>query len=182
MQDSIDAGEYEVVNELARSFYSIVPAQYRTYCALTASIAREALRRFGFEWELLPCQLWYAGPDRNHIVGFSGRKPEGNAQWDGHVVCASARWFMDTTLDHLRVSLGIQAPILLVGNRFQVTSQTIARHDLGPGERLWWLHPPTGADTRVPGQPLEVVERMAAALHVRVQRRLLERQTAGTGS
>lgn len=163
------ASELDVVNELARCFYAVVPDRYRTFCSQNARVAQEALRRFGFRWRLLPCQLWYAGRDRNHVVGFVGNVPPG--MWDGHVVCANGSWFVEPTLHHLNVA-GIEAPGVIVGERFHVPSQAIARHDLRTGERLWWLHPPAGMQTQPPDEPRELVEHFAAALADMMQSRL----------
>lgn len=162
--------EEQAFTALALSFYESVPLEYQTYCALTAQVACLVLQRLGIGCKLLPCQLWYAGPDRNCVIGFVGNAvPD---KWDGHVICASNRFFIDAATRHLDREFGISIPPVISGGCFELPTQAIARVDLRPSERVWWYHPPANASAP-PQEPPELVDRLAASLLPRVQQRLV---------
>lgn len=162
--------EEQAFTALALSFYESIPLQYQTYCALIAQVACLVLQRLGILCMLLPCQLWYAGPDRNCVVGFLGNTVPG--KWDGHVICASNRLFIDAATHHLDREFGIRIPSVICGGRFGVPTQAIARFDFRPSERVWWYHAPANASAP-PQEPPDLVDRLAALLLPRVQRRLV---------
>lgn len=150
------------VNLVAQVFYEAVPLDLRTHCSLTARVAASVLQRLGIECGLLPCQLWYASPVHNLVVGFAGHA--GAQQWDGHVVCAGRNWLMDTALHHLQRNAGIDVPDVAVVKRFALPAQVIARRDLSASERLWWYNPPPGADATPCEERADTVRRFADAV------------------
>ena len=171
MADSSNSFDSLAFQALSSCFYDAVPLEFRTNCVLTAEVARRALQREGIEAEVLPCQFWYAGPDRDHVIGFTGRGP-GNAGWNGHAICATRELFIDAAVFHLERDLGIEVPSVITGRRFAVPSQAIARGNLSATERIWWHHPPAEADTRIPEPLPTLVTRLADAVHERMQHHL----------
>jgi hypothetical protein len=169
MQELAATLEEKAFSALAHSFYESIPLGYQTYCALTAQVACLVLQRLGIVCKLLPCQLWYAGPDRNCVVGFVGNAVP--HKWDGHVICASNRFFIDAATRHLDREFGIPIPAVISGGRFELPTQAIARYDFRPSERVWWYHAPANASAP-PQEPPELVDRLAALLLPRVQQRL----------
>lgn len=163
--------EVRILNAATRSFYDAVPLQFERHCALNSTVLAGVMRRLGVACGLVPCQLWYAGPAYNHIVGFVGSHAT-DGIWDGHVVCASDSWFIDAAVHHMERDAGIKVPRIIAGRRFNVRSNAIARHDLSPAERLWWLNPPPGADTTPPQEPPDLVEQLTDAVHVEAKKRL----------
>jgi hypothetical protein len=155
--------EEQILESLAQCFYEAVPAEFQTFCALTALVTQLVLQRFGVASELLPCQLWYAGRDRNHVIGFVGHRAQAG-KWDGHVVCTTSERIIDTAVHHLHRDLGLQVPRVIVVPRFNIPSQAIARFDVNATDRIWWHHAPSGADTTPPPQPAEMVEQLATRL------------------
>lgn len=166
-----------IVRAVATSFYDVVPATYRTFCSLDARVLQRTFQAFGFEASLQPCQLWYAGPQRNHVVGFTGQAKQAG-RWDGHVVCTMGEWLLDAAVEHLHVELGVKVPHLIATQRFPLRSQAIARWDLSENERLWWLHAPEGVDATPSAEPEPVVAGLAQALHARALSRLAQEDAA----
>lgn len=78
--------DVKVLEALALQFYDVVPSEYKTYCTMTARIAQKVLGSFDVETTLQPCQVWYATPNHNYVVGFTGQAPK-DGKWDGHVIC-----------------------------------------------------------------------------------------------
>jgi hypothetical protein len=171
MPESDNTFEAHAFRALASCFYDAVPLEFRANCVLTSEVAKRALQREGIEAEVLPCQFWYAAPDRDHVIGFTGRGP-GNAGWDGHAICVTRDHFIDAALFHLERDLGVQVPPVITGRRFSVASQAIARGNLSTTERIWWHNPPTGVPTRPPEPLPTLVTRLADALHERMQHHL----------
>ena len=112
-----------LLDRLARSFYEVVPHEYKTYCSLTARIAQRVLQRFGIACECVPCQVWYSQPHHHYVIGFLGpQNPNHNpGKWDGHVVCCTDRWLLDTATHHFQREFGLTAPdvVLTPCLRFQ---------------------------------------------------------------
>lgn len=162
--------ELQVINALGLSFYEAVPADYQTYCALNSQVAQRVLQRLSIPSEVIPCQLWYVAPGQNCVIGFVGK---GNAEhtWDGHAICATPRFFVDTALHHVQRDFGVKVPRVIAGSRFELPTQAIARFDLSETQRLWWYHAPPNAE-KPPQEPRDIVERLADALLARVQQRL----------
>jgi hypothetical protein len=120
----------------------------------------------------MACQLWYAAPDRNHVIGFVHRQ-SARDKWDGHVICATRRWYMDAAVKHLERDIGVRVPHVIAGERFGIPSQAIARFDLSTTERIWWYHPPAGA-TAAPREPATLVDGLADALFTKIRARLAQ--------
>ena len=153
----------QLVKALAENFYAVVPASLQTYCSVTSRICREVLQHFGVAAELRPCQLWYAAPGKNYVVGFLGRTPE-RYKWDGHVICVAGAWFIDAALHHLHAQFGLSVPRIVSGPCFQVPTQAIARIDLNGHDSLWWYQAPRGMDATPPEEPPELIAHHAGAV------------------
>jgi len=158
----------ELLNELALRFFEVVPHAWRTHCAATARICQQVLRHFGQPAELTPCQLWYAGPKQNIVIGFIDR-PLPPGQWNGHVVCMVEAGLIDAATFVLKKRFDIDAPSTVSARRFQVPAQAIARASLSDHERLWWFRPPQGADVTLPDEPAELLGGYAQLLVSRLQ-------------
>src|SRR3569832_2678095 len=169
--------ELEAVDAVTRSFFDVVPAPYRKYCARNANIAAHALRRLGVAGDVVPCQLVCVLPEgKNAVVGFVGADAA-VGRWDGHAICASRTWFIDAAVSHLSDEFGIDAPAVIAGRRVDFTSQAIARHDLNATQRLWWYSPPPGFDPTPPPQLPNLVKSFGDALYDKARQSLAQRVT-----
>jgi hypothetical protein len=155
----------DVLARLRNYFYEVVPATYQTYCAVTALINVRVLRHFGIDAKLVTCQLWYAGPNGNFVVGFYRKEAQ---QWDGHVVCMANGWLLDAALHHIQKHLNVSVPNIVLSQCFGIASNVISRFDLRDGERLWWHHPPHDLQVEIPREPEDVVARFADELIGRI--------------
>ena len=160
-----------LLDRLARSFYEVVPHEYKTYCSLTARIAQRVLQRFGIACECVPCQVWYSQPHHHYVIGFLGpQNPNHNpGKWDGHVVCCTDRWLLDTATHHFQREFGLTAPDVVLTPLFAIPSTALAYLQLQDSNALWWHTPPMQADTQAPEEPPALVERYAQALIERLE-------------
>lgn len=173
--ESTLAQELEAVASMAENFYRVVPEDLKTFCSVVSRIAVHAMGRVGIACELLPCQMWYADPGRNIVVGFTGQERALPGKWDGHVMCAGEGWYIDAAVHHLRAEFGLPVPRLIGGRRFTLRSQAIARFDVGTTAHIWWHHAPSDVDSTPPEEPRDLVrhygdllaDRMLAGLAVR---------------
>lgn len=157
---------------LAHEFFQVIPAKYETYCALTARIAAEAFHILQVPANLVPCQLWHATTDANHVIGFvGGTKPD---MWDGHVVCMTPSLLLDGAVRGLRRDFAIDVPSTVLTAQFNAPSQALACTNIDAQRRLWWFNAPYGFDTTPPLQPVDVIDHYARALAARVSERLAE--------
>lgn len=152
-----------LLQNLQRLFFQVVPPQFKTYCAFTSSIACEALRQLGHEAEVQACQIWYATPNRNYVVGFLGHDPRPN-KWDGHAVCRVGPWLLDTATHHFAREFRLPVPDTLLLKGLGVRSHALARMPLAGEAMLWWLSPPAGAELRLPDSPADLVRTHARGL------------------
>lgn len=159
--------ESKILTLLGKVYFDVVPLEFRTYCALTAAVSRAALARLGLEAELLPCQMWYVLPGKNFVVGFTGAR-DGEPKWDGHVICAAGDWFVDAAVHHFRADFRLDVPPVIVGRRFLVPAQAIARVDLSATTMLWWHRPPPEVDSAIPVEPRELIEMYSSMLAERI--------------
>lgn len=166
--------QLDAVAVLGENFYQVVPEDLKTFCSVASRIAVHAMRRAGVACELLPCQMWYAEPGRNIVVGFTGKQPAARGKWDGHVMCAGEGWFLDAAVHHLRAEFGVPVPRLIGGRRFTFRSQAIARFDLNSSARVWWHHPPTDLDSTPPQEPEALVSHYGNLLGDRLMAHLRE--------
>lgn len=157
----------EVLQRLRDVFYEVVPTTYQTYCVMTARICQQTLQNLGVEAELVPCQLWWAGSDRNYVLGFC--REDTAPRWYGHVVVTTGRWLIDTAVRHLQEDLDVATPMVIVTDTFAFPSTVIGRFDVREGERLWWHHPPQGMDLTIPEEPGDTIHRLADALTIRIR-------------
>lgn len=164
----LNGHEIEVLKMIEKTFFEVVPPKYETFCALNASIIEKALRHFKIPAKVQPCQLWCATPSNNFIVGFIHDTPR-DGKWDGHAVCAVKDWIIDAGLSHLRRDHGIGVPPIAVIPRFMVRSQTIARADISPTERIWWMRPPAEVNAVPPKEPEDIVNGYADELIKRLK-------------
>ncbi len=152
-----------LVQRLAHSLYQVVPARYKTYCAVTAGVCVRVLQACGVPAQLQPCQLWHLGPHQNHVIGFTGcsSKP---GTWDGHVVCSAGQLLIETAAQHFDVQFGLPCPWVVVTPRVALPTQALGRAELSEGNSLMWILPPSGVDPTPPHEPDELVEPLAQAL------------------
>ena len=156
--------ENRIVDKLRLAYYDIVPADFRTYCALTSRISKHVLDKFGIGNELMPCQLWYTNQTQNYVVGFLNQQ-EPSSEWNGHVVCRAGNVIMDAATQNLEVKLGVPVPWVVVARRFLVTTQLISRARLDNNAMLEWFYPPTKMDTDPPTEPAALVEQYGNLLY-----------------
>ena len=157
-----------VIDTLAHHFYQVVPAQYSTYCALSARISRRVLALLNIPAELLACQVWATKDGKNHVVGFTGAQDP--SRWDGHVICVTEQFLIDAALIHFKKDFGLDVPAVVTRQRISLPSQIISRIDLPDQTLLQWLQPPPGANIEVPMQSLDVVEEYAQRLLLLIRR------------
>ena len=159
----LTAGEQSTLKLLADTFYEVVPLELRTYCSLTSAISKAALHHFAIQSRIVPCQLWYAAPTHNYVIGFIGnKKTEG--KWDGHAICMAGNWLIDTALHHLQTEFQIAVPPVAAVEAFSIPTQIIGRADLSNRHTIWWHRAPQGANTRLPKNPQSIVSECAAGL------------------
>jgi len=158
--------EIEILNRLSQHYFSVLPAEYRTYCSLTAEVSRRVLLQHGIRAVLMPCQVWHSRPSgTHHVVGFVGRGSSA-AKWDGHVVCATPGFIIDAALHHFEREFQLPVPPVVVASRNQLSSQSIAVTTLSTGDTLLWLNPPPlrKGSLRIPQSPEAVVSDLTASL------------------
>ncbi len=158
-----------MVQVLAQQFYTVVPRDYRTYCAFTARIACAALRGLGMDAELLPCQMWCVTPQDNYVVGFLDRIQPEKGRWNGHVVCTAGNYFLDAAVCNFERDFQLQVPTVVYGKVFDHSTTVIARVNLAASSQLWWHHPARGANIAVPDAPAKLVADFAQRLVARVR-------------
>jgi hypothetical protein len=164
----------EVLVRLREDFYQVVPAAFQTCCIFAASICCKVLRHFGFDARVVPCQLWWAGPDKNFVVGFY--KTASDKQWNGHAVCVANGWLIDAAPRQFQKQFGLDVPGILVTRTFGITSNVIGRYTLSDDTHLWWHEPPGDDEVAIPSEPEELIDRYAQALVQRVQTQLQGKQ------
>jgi hypothetical protein len=157
--------ELILANNLVESFYKVVPTDLRTYCSVTSRISKNALRHFGIEAELLPCQIWLSTPEQNFIVGFTGKSLV-PGKWNGHVVCSTTNLIIDAALHNFTRDFDLTVPRIAAAHRFQVPTQVIARLNLNVQNGLWWHYPPASGeiDLHIPDEPPELIAKYSAQL------------------
>ena len=152
---------------LGSVFYEAVPREYRTYCTLTSRICQRALQHFGIASKLVPCEVWYASPTNTCAIGFFNTTS--TAKWPGHVVCMAETWLIDAAIHHFQKDFNLSVPDIVVEKVFGIASNVITRFDISSEQRLWWVHPPTGAAVHIPDDPEEVIARYGEALAARIR-------------
>ena len=151
-------------------FYEVVPLSYATYCSFTSRIAKAVLEHFGLACALESCQIWYCKPDQTYVIGFLGRIATG--KWDGHVVCRSGNWLMDTAIHHFAKEFGLNVPKVVVVPCFEFPTQAIAKWDVSDTDRVWWHHPPQGVDALPPEEPQALIDKYVQQLIDKVSQEL----------
>lgn len=157
----------KVLTRLGQFFFNEVPVQYSTYCALNSLIACSVLKKFGHQGEVLPCQLGLALPKQLHLFGFIDPPPQG--QWNGHAICVSDGHLIDLAVSHCK-KIFDDAPKVVVAPLFPKFSAAISRVTLDSTANiaLWWLPPPSGYDTTIPEEPINIVQQFAERLYRRL--------------
>lgn len=154
--------QIEILQKLGNLYYQFVPVTISTYCSLTSRVSCQVLSYFGVEAELVPCQIWYATPDNNFVIGFLGNQQAN--KWDGHVICVAGDCFIDAATHHFQKEFGLEVPNVIVSKRFNLQTQVISRVDLSGQARLWWHKPPHGVDSTPPIEPQNLVDEYASLL------------------
>lgn len=150
-------GTVELFRRIGAEFFNVVPRDLRSYCSLNSRICHYALKRLGVESMLRPCQLWHLGPRGNFVVGFVGNEAR-VGKWDGHLICVSDMWIIDSAVSNLATDFGLQVPDVIVGKCFDLPSRVFARGRLSDQESLMWVEPPRGFLTIAPEEPHEIIE------------------------
>lgn len=158
--------EHDLMLALGQCFFDVVPLQYRTYCSLTARVAKSVLEHYGVGASLLNCQLWCISPATNYVVGFIDQVAAQPGKWNGHVICATDEHFIDAAIFQLKrdFALAAQVPNVVVGERFRISSHAISRVDLADQMHLFWLEAAKSGKELLPADPPALVEQFAAAL------------------
>jgi hypothetical protein len=172
--------EEGLVEALTSCFYEVVPHEWRTYCSLTSRIAREVLRHYGVAAELAAVQLWYAMPNGNCIVGFVDR-PLPTEKWNGHAVCVTPDWLIDTATATLTRSFGLDFPWTMTTRRFKASSNAIARVGVGEQAQLWWFRPPEGFNRIPPDEPLALIDSCVEMMISRLEAHMSQRSKSTQG-
>lgn len=161
----------ELVEKLARAFYTVVPPELKTYCAFTSAVVQKVLQHHGAACKLVPCQIWYSQPGHDYVIGFLGRNSPQQTphKWDGHVVCCTDDWLVDTATHHFQREFGLSVPSVVVAPLFTFPTTALAHKRINEVDALWWHAPPVHADTRLPEEPLELVNQHAQALIAHLQ-------------
>jgi hypothetical protein len=161
--------ENQIVDRLRLAYYEVVPAEFRTFCALTSRISQAVLSKFSIVNELMPCQLWYTNQTQNYVVGFLNNQAP-TAEWNGHVVCRAGNVIIDAATQNLEVKLGVQVPWVVVARRFMVTTQLISRARLDNNAMLEWFYPPQGVVTEPPEEPSALIEQYSSLLFQKISK------------
>lgn len=120
--------EAHLLEQLAQCFYTVVPERYKTYCSFTSAIAQTVLQQVGLDCQRVPCQVWYSQPGRHYVVGFfnDGDANANPAKWDGHVVCCTDNFLLDTATHHFQREFDVPVPDVAVVPLFGIRSSVLA--------------------------------------------------------
>jgi hypothetical protein len=151
-----------LIDRLVRNFYTIVPEQYKTYCAFTSEIIARVLEHYGVPCKRIACQVWYTVPNHIYVVGFLGKKTPD--KWDGHVVCCAENLLIDVATHHFEREFGLQAPWAIATPMFTFPTSTLAHISIGGTNAIWWQQAPEGVDIEPPNEPQELVMQYANKL------------------
>lgn len=167
----------DIITTLATTFFNVVPAQYRTYCALNSLICQAALKHFGIASRVIPTEVWYADATHSYFIGVvTGQQPPN--KWAGHAICIADGWLIDAALHHFRKEYGCNnVPDIAALPTFGIASNMISRLSLGTAERIWWCHPPHDAEITIPNEPADVVALYGGELAKRVEVIVAEKLT-----
>ena len=153
----------ELFRRIGAQFFNVVPRELRSYCSLNSRICHHALTRLGVDSMLRPCQLWHLGPRVNFVIGFVGNESL-LGKWDGHLICVSETWIIDSAVSNLAIDFGLQVPDVIVGRCFDLPSRVFARGRLSDQESLIWVEPPRGFLTVAPDEPQAIIEQYGNGL------------------
>ena len=155
-----------LLEQLAQCFYTVVPEQYKTYCSFTSAIAQTVLQQMGLDCRRVPCQVWYSQPGRHYVVGFfnDGDANANPAKWDGHVVCCTDNFLLDTATHHFQREFDVPVPDVAVVPLFGIRSSVLAHLRLNGTDAMWWHTPPAQAQTNPPDNPEALVQSYATQL------------------
>ena len=151
-----------LINQLAHCFYTVVPEQYRTYCAFTSEIIQKVLTHFGVRCERIPCQIWYTQPGHLYVIGFLGK--DDPQKWDGHIVCCADGHLIDAALHHFEREFGLQVPWVITTPMLSFPTPALAHVNMNSSDAIWWQPPPVGTDTQPPSEPQDLVQQYVHAL------------------
>ena len=156
--------EEDLLYCLVREFYNAIDPKLRTYCSLGARVVHAALTHYGLPARLVPCQLVGFTATKYCVVGFSGTPASG--LWDGHVVCATEQWIVDTAVFNLQVGAGFKVPRVVMARLMirGMASSLLSMHALPSKTQLVWVAPQAGFDTTLPNDPQALVDELAAKL------------------
>jgi hypothetical protein len=151
-----------LINQLARCFYTVVPEQYRTYCAFTSEIIEKVLTQLGVPCERVACQIWYTQPDHIYVIGFLGKNAP--QKWDGHIVCCADGHLIDAALHHFEKEFGLPVPWMITTPMLSFPTPALAHVSMNGTDAIWWQPPPEGIDLQPPPEPADLTQQYADAL------------------
>ena len=131
-------------------------------------MVQSVLSQFGLAGRLVPCQLFGLNATKRHVVGFT--RTATNDRWDGHVVCMTDRWIVDTATAHLQREAGFDVPAAVVGRVVPGVRTAIYGECIpNPSTLLLWLNPPQGFDLSPPEEPRGIVDELVGRLVTHLQ-------------
>lgn len=169
--NQLNHNELQVLNKLGEYFFDIIPTSLQTHCMFSARIAKKVLNTFDIKARLVPCQLWYATPSNNFVIGFLGNQKH-DAKWDGHVICVANNWFIDAALRHFNIEFNLECPTIVISKIFPLQTQIISRLDINTENRIWWISAPSNVDITIPKQPNELIEKYSTDLITKIKANL----------
>ena len=155
--------EKNILEKLTNHFFEVVPLELSTFCAVDSKIACAVLNHFGIEASLYACQVRNYSSKGIYAVGFvSDKLPQG--QWNGHVICKTKNWFIDSSLFTFKKKFNLEVPLVVGIRADDFEQQQFAHYSLSDGSELKWLQAPDGFDKAIPDEPVELIEKYAQEL------------------
>jgi len=155
--------EKSILKKLEQHFYDVVPLEFKTYCVLDSQIACQVLKHFDVKATLFPCQLRHYSDKGIYVVGFfEGKIP--STQWNGHVICKSKNWFLDSSLFTLSKQFQFEVPLVVKVRGDDFEKQEFAHLNLSDGSVLKWFQATEYFESKIPEEPQKIIEKYAKDL------------------
>ena len=155
--------EKSILKKLEQHFYDVVPLEFKTYCVLDSQIACQVLKHFDVKATLFPCQLRHYSDKGIYVVGFfEGKIP--STQWNGHVICKSKNWFLDSSLFTLSKQFQFEVPLVVKVRADDFEKQEFAHLNLSDGSVLKWFQATEYFESKIPEEPQKIIEKYAKDL------------------
>jgi len=150
--------EKNILEKLTNHFFEAVPLELSTFCAVDSRIACEVLKHFGFEATLYACQVRHYSSKGTYAVGFVEGKLA-TSQWNGHVICKTKNWFIDSALHTFKKNFKVEVPLVVGIRADDFERQQIAHHSLIDGSEIKWFQAPKNFDLTIPEEPQEIIQK-----------------------